>query len=433
MEELNELKVHNSKQSGVLHDKDIKINSLNDTISKLEKDLSQVKELEELVAKYREDINNKERVIGDLRVDIESKDRDIVRYVEEIEGMKSSQTTEEEVQKLKDEISKVSSENDDLKKKLNNVDSSVSTLKEEKDDSLKKIESLEKENSELSDRIKADSESLSILNKEKLELQSKLSLIESANESGNSEENLIAEIQDLRNRLADMSKNIFAKIGSSALPNASVGGKVLSGQGRFNNIRFAFAGSAESRKGTYRCLLDEFRNSKNGINYLIVDLVSETSVDYVFEVKQLVPGIEWFRRGGSVQPFLSNTALKNTKVLSAGLGYINDSYFLCIDWEKRLLELDNSGYKVVLFCGDISNLVGRVLHESFADYGDSVIYVAGNSIGSRTIVTNLRGLSNAKSSVVAYYDFNSDMNRFYNMVNKTNECRILSTRNVGRR
>ena len=96
-------------------------------------------------------------------------------------------------------------------------------------------------------------------------------------------------------------------------------------------------------------------------------------------------------------------------------------------------ELENSGYKVVLFCGDISNLIGRVLHESFASFGNSTIYVLGNSVGCRTIVTNLRGLANAKDSVVAYFEYNTAMERFYNMVNKTNECQILSTKGNLRR
>ena len=68
------------------------------------------------------------------------------------------------------------------------------------------------------------------------------------------------------------------------------------------------------------------------------------------------------------------------------------------------------------------------MHESFADFGESVIYIHGNAIGSRTIVSNLRGLSNAKDSVVAYFDFNPNMKRFYDMVaTKGNECKIISS------
>ena len=72
------------------------------------------------------------------------------------------------------------------------------------------------------------------------------------------------------------------------------------------------------------------------------------------------------------------------------------------------------------------------MHESFADLGISNIYVHGNAIGSRTIVTNLKGISNAKASKVMYFDFNENMKRFYDMASKNNECVVLSKINRGR-
>ena len=441
LSELNDLKVAYSKQAGVIQDKINKISELEKAkrdSSKFEKEIS---ELQDSISEYKNTISTKDAEIGDLRVDIQSKERENTRYLKELESLKGLKGVNDEltsanatIESLKTELSSISSENDDLKKSDKEKDRVISQLSSTNEENLQKIDELGKSISELQDRVKDDDESLALLNKEKIELQNKVSLLEKSGSGKDLEDSgVLQEIQDLRNQLVSVNNNPFTKIGSTALPNSSVGLKILNGSGKFKNVRFAFAGSAESRKGAYRCLLEEFRNSKNDNRYLIVDLVSETSVDYVFEIKNTVSGIEWFRKGGSVQPYVSSTALKNTKVLSAGLGYINDSYFLCIDWAKRLAELENSGYKVVLFCGDISNLVGRVLHESFASYGDSIVYVLGNSVGCRTIVTNLRGLANAKDSVIAYFDYNTAMERFYNMVNKTNECLILSTRGNLRR
>ena len=160
---------------------------------------------------------------------------------------------------------------------------------------------------------------------------------------------------------------------------------------------------------------------------LIVDVVSETSIDYVFEINKVNNGVDWFRKGGSVQGYLSQTCLGNTFVLSPGVSYINDSYFLTIDWNSRLKELESSGYRVIVFCGDLSNIIGRVLHESFAGLGESEVYVHGNAIGSRTIVSNIRGLTNGRESVVSYFEFSPKMKRFYDMVAKSNQCRVLST------
>ena len=66
------------------------------------------------------------------------------------------------------------------------------------------------------------------------------------------------------------------------------------------------------------------------------------------------------------------------------------------------------------------------MHESFASLGNSMIYVHGNAIGSRTIVSNLKGLTNSKDSIVCYFDFNKQMQRFYEIVSKNNECRVLN-------
>lgn len=440
LHELNELKVAYSTQSGVIRDKEAKISELEKEITKLQSLKEDIHELEESIQSYRNMVVEKDAEIDDLRVDLQSKDREVTRYCAELDSLRGLSGLSEKldsanstISELRSELSDIVAEKDKLSKELKERGRQLIKLEEEINESSLKIEELDLENQELSERVKSDNESLIILNNEKLELQSKLSVLSKATASDDNVDELIREVQDLEERLATANRNVFTRIGTSALPNGSSGVRLISGQW-YNNIRFVFAGGTESRKGTYKCLMEEFRSSRGDTRFLLVDLVTETFVDYVFEMDKIVPGIDWFRKGGSVQKYISDTRLKNTKVLSAGMGYINDSYFLCIDWAKRLKELDSSGYNVVVFCGDVSNIVGRVLHGSFADCGESCIYVSGSSTGSRTMVTNLRGLGNASSSKVAYFDFNASVaKKFYNMVNKTNECRVISTRGSARR
>ena len=59
----------------------------------------------------------------------------------------------------------------------------------------------------------------------------------------------------------------------------------------------------------------------------------------MFEIKKVVSGLNWFIKGGGIQRYLSDTCLPNVKVLSPGLSFINDSYFLNTDWVHRLSEL----------------------------------------------------------------------------------------------
>lgn len=434
--EVNELKVAYSKQTGVIRDKDVKIVELEKKQTKFIEILKENKNLKEIALENKEILLKKEREIGDLKVDLQSKEKENIRYLRELESLRGLEGVNEKLESanniitsLKSELSNVSSDNDNLNKKIKEDERVISQLSDNYEVVSAELKEVKSENEELTERIKNDDESLFQLNKEKLDLQSKLNVMSKSVDVDNNTDVLIKEVQDLQNKIALMSSNIFTSIGMSALPNGTLNCKVFNKSVIFNNIRFAFSGSAESRKGTYKCLLDELRLSRSNDRYLIVDLVSETSIDYVFKVKRVVSGLEWFINGGGIQKYVSTTELRNTQVLSVGLGYINDSYFLSIDWEKRLMELDNSGYKVILFCGDLSNLVGRVLHESFASHGESVIYVVGNAVGSRTLVTNLRGLSNKQDSKIAYFDFNPAMQRFYDIVSKSNECSILSTKN----
>lgn len=437
--ELDTLKVDSTKLSGILRDKDAKIEDLNSTIADLKVDLEKLKSLEADIDSYKNQITGKDKTIRELRVDLDAHKRDCSRLSEELVSLRPLKDVGLDledalatIKSLETEMSSVTSENVRLSKDLLEAENSNRLLTESNESHLARITELSLKVSDLNDRIEEDSESLSKLNKDKLELQRELA-VASKNSSFRGSEDLEEEIGVLRDKLSDITNSIFYKIGASSLPNASINYRILEGLGKFRNVRFAFSGSADSRKGSYKCLYEEFKSDRSGSRYLIVDLVSETAVDYVFVIKNLISGKDWFTKGGSIQRYLSETSLRNTKVLSVGLNFINDSYFLCIDWVKRLKELEDSGYKVVVFCGDISNIVGRVLHESFSNLGETTIYVSGSAMACRSVITNLRGLPNAKTSLIAYYDYNPAMDKFYNSVSKNYRCRVLSEKSTARR
>lgn len=421
--ELTDLKVTNSKQSGVIRDKNKEIDSLREK-------LRTVTELEELVKtlksdcyKFEKQANDSSRESSNLSAELVSKTEEVERLRQEVEALG---VTDELLVKVKEDLQRITEERDGLLKEVSERDSMTEELQNVINDANELIENLKIKVSQLEERVAQDNKDLTTLNEEKLKLQGEVRVLQQSTDRNTNIEAMVSEVAELRKSYDDMKNSVFGRISALALPKGSSSVQLIRGSSRYNNIRFVFAGSTESRKGAYRCLLDEFKKLPSTEKVLIVDVVSETSVDYVFEISKVNSGVEWFRRGGSVQPYLSNTCLNNVRVLSPGLGYINDSYFLTINWESRLAELENSGYQVILFCGDISNIVGRVLHESFASLGTSFIYVHGNAIGSRTLVSNLKGLTNASSSIVAYFEFNTKMRRFYEIVEKTNECRVLS-------
>ncbi len=421
--ELTSLRVENSKQVALIKSKTAEIKALQENVNRVETLKDSLKTLENVIAEKDKEISNLSVKSSNLSVDLSSKCNEIERLTEEI---RQNGITSEMVESLKSDLSSITTERDDLIKQLSAKESIENESRGELESAVFKVDKLTRENKELKNKIEEYDTDLATLNEEKLRLSGEIRVLKQSVDRDVDLESVSAELMELRGKYNSLSKGIFGRISATSMPKGSSTAYLLSGDKTYKNIRFAFAGSTESRKGAYRSLLNEFRQFENNERVLIVDVVSETYVDYVFEIKSVVNGLEWFRKGGGVQPYLSKTCLKNVSVLSPGVGYVNDSYFLTIDWERRLSELENSGYNVVVFCGDISNIIGRVMHESFASYGNSYIYIHGNVNGARTIVANLMGISNAKDSVVAYFDYNDNIKRFYDMVSRNNKCLILS-------
>lgn len=422
-DELTEYKVNYSTQYGVVRAKDAEISSLRKQLSLLENNQVEVNNAKEREDSYKKSISDLRSEISKLKVELSSKEEEILRLSKEIEakGIESDL-----VDTLKRDIEDLTNERDNALNRVSALEDTLSASQSATQSEKITVSELQEKVEELTDKVKDDEESLISLNKENLELKNKVSVFEKSRDRNEDMESILEELADIRQKYDRLAGGVFSKIAFTALPRGSSAIHLTRGGVKLSNIRFVFSGNAESRKGTYRCLLNEFKKYNGSGKILIVDVVSETSIDYVFEIRKVVSGLDWFRRGGSVQQYLSETCLKNVQVLSPGLNYINDSYYLTVDWESRLSELEKSGYSVVVYCGDISNIVGRVMHESFADLGSSWIYVQGNAIGSRTIVSNLRGLSNSKKSIVAYFDYNKQMDKFYRLVMRSNDCRILS-------
>lgn len=432
-DELSKMKISDSKKSGALRDRDSQITqlrqeleSLNSTMEEYKGSIEEKILLEKRVSLLASDIEGYESTI-------KVKEDEIDRLSSELSELRSkSGGMDKTLSRLKGDIAKLTAENQSLSRDVRVVSSDKSELEQkigvlssDIDDYKSKCENYESDIEKLNERVKDDNESLSILNQEKIELKNRIDVLEKSSSRDHNMEDIVHELNDYKRRYIDLSNNVYSRVASYALPTSSSPINVTRKGITLKNVKFAFAGSTESRKGAYRCLLNEFSGISKTKNILLVDVVSETSVDYVFEIQKTINGIEWFRKGGSIQPYLSKTTLSNVSVLSPGLMYINDSYFLKIDWERRLSELEKSGYLVYIFCGDLSNIVGRVLHESFADLGDSTIYVHGSAVGSRSIITNIRGITNSRCSNIIYYDFNKKLKRFYDIVGKDHKCSIV--------
>lgn len=411
-----------SQQAAVIRDKDNEIEKLlresadlQKTVADKAKALTRIKELEGL-------LNSAHITIRGHEAEMQSKLGEIKRLNSELaakgdisESLVNYKQLLAESEQAKVELEKQISE---VNIHLNEANEKCSELSEELSKRFEKV-------NELQDAVEEKEKQLLEANNDKIRLEEKIRILD-VDDGDSAADEITAELSAVRMQIAEMKLNIFNVLSTKAMPKNSVKVPVIKGiPEMYKNIRFQFAGNAESKRGTYKCMLNEFREMPNE-KFLIVDISSETAIDYVFEMKEIIDGMSWFSSGGGVQKYLSSTSLPNVKVLMPSVGYVNDGYFLTVDWARRLRELENSGYRVVLFGGDISNLVGRVLFEAFADIGKTAVYVRGNALGSRAVLANAAGLVGIRKSLIVYFEFDKAMARFYEVMKKRCECKILS-------
>lgn len=427
-----------------IRDKEAEISSLNETVSSLKGRLSEydgkLLEGDRRVTVLETELTEKETEVSSLREELESvsvgKDEEISKLnAEKAELQVKLNTAELTESGLKDAISSANEKVNLLNEKISGMEAENAELKKTAED-LKgnsdavssEVARLNTELQEAKDALHEKEQELESKESEYASAKSRIQLLERSTERDSDIEELYQQYTELQGKYERLCNGTFGTLAEKAKFGSSVDIHLLNSKTNFENIRFVFSGSTESRKGTYKALFDELSvlNGVNGKETIIVDAVAETCIDYVFEVKNLVAGKIWFENGGNFSRYLSSTSVQNVKVLSPGLGYINDAYFLMLDWGRRLTELNESGYQVIVYLGDISSLVGRVLHEGLADSAESSVYVHGNAFGSRTVVSNMRGIRNKASSDVRYFEYSSKFKKFLDMMKRTNQCAIIS-------
>lgn len=428
--ELSEERVLSSKKSGVIRDKDKNIESLTCKVadltgkcSFLEGETARLREYESLSSSLRSTIDS-------LNIDISSKDSEIARLKLDLSKKGESNANIEEYKALLSEanLGKSSAEKalSEANSRYSELSSKYSDVVNENSELNSKVESSVQSYEELLAKYEESEGYLAKVNEDNINLKEKVRVLEKSTDRDIDTEALIFELNNVKRKYASLQTSIFSVLSTKALPYSGIGVPLFKGIiQNLSNVQFLFSGSTESRKGTYKHLFNILANSSSE-KYLIVDVTSETAMDYVFQIKKVTDGMEWFSVGGGINKYLSSTCLPNVKALLPKIGYINDAFFLNVDWGKRLVEMDNSGYKVVMYCGDISNLVSRVLFESFSKVGDTTVCVHGNAIGSRSIITNSNGLSGIKNSKVCYYDYDKNMQAFFDIMSKKCNCSITS-------
>lgn len=313
-----------------------------------------------------------------------------------------------EVNKKSTEVAEITR----LRTENNVLDGEKQKAEESLQEALKKIEAFKKYDDEIHDKFEAEkATALTKIREEyEAELASRATIIQNyINEKAELNKEHTPEVDSgAIENIANYESSIFYQISNKALPHSTLP-KLEIGSTDYKNITFVFSGARVSATETMKHIRDSsYSTSKSGTGgVIVVDISNNTDTDYIFGGQRNVDGVPWAEGKISFRDVLKKPSSNETiRYFSlAGKGYLNDSYILNIDWATRLRELENSGHKIIIYAGCISDLVGRILFNTFYNKATTRVYVLGRLVNMREAIFNLSGFKHSERVTLHIYDF----------------------------
>ena len=417
--ELLDVKANRSQIASTIISKDKLIEELKGELAVAGVSASKLRELKTENARITIDLNHKAE---QLKV----KDSEILGYLKELDSMRKNTVGQDKIKQYQERA-------EEWKEKFTILDSEVTGIKTELSGSKEmvaeletKLNSVEAKKLSLENDVARLSDDLGKANSINLQLQSEMDSIKA--EFGGQENlgEVSKELAGLKHELGRLRESPFVKIGEKAFVKSSVGGVLDFGKKRYENVSFVFSGCGAYSKDTYGFIKNMASLSGRSNPVVIVDLYSDSSIDYVMGIEKFRNAETWFESGGSFDSYLTPTKYRGVSVLSFGSGYVNDAYLMSIDWKRRLAELESSGYKVVIFGGCLDSLVSRAIFESGYGLFEKTVFTSGLAVHLRGTMRSLKGLKGgAKDCEVLITSKVPQLEGLYRMAERQINCRFI--------
>jgi hypothetical protein len=415
-------------------EKDDSITSLKDSVKSLTIELSKQKQIKEAVNSeltalkqsnaeqilVLEDVEKLKKTIEDQKSMIDDLELENTKIADiDIDDLKATKTTLDKQLKLyknivKEKDVKITQNEldiEELSSVISRLNNAIVGVRDELSDKVEEVTTLKSEKIELNNEL--------LVFKDKLKEMDRLLGVEE-------------ESSQLKKRLSSLESSVFSKINNALINNTNITTRVYDGSSMLKRVQFAFAGSSDSCRGAYNCLKNEFARNPS-TKFLLVDLSSEIFYDYILGVKDAKSCLDWYKKGGGVLNYTTETSLKNVKLLTPGSDYFESTFYLTVDWVKRVKELESSGYTVVVFCGNIHNIVSKILFNSFIQYSSIAIYNSGTVLNARNLsltLLNQCGFADNKDlSICVYGDLQEEkrviVNKYYSLIEQKCDLRYI--------
>lgn len=370
----------------------------------------QVNKLMEEIALKDGIIENYKSIIKELQNQLEESSSDMNTNTKsgEFEKLKADYDNLKDILLRKEEAFEELNERlQEAQERISNQGVLISSLEESKSELIK----VSNENTELNDKIHSLEKSLNqsqdtilILNEDKISLNDELEKLKDVEKNSSNTLDLMTRVGKAERDLKELLNSPFGEIYQASESNGVF--FLKNSIPRIKNVKFVFTANQGYEKEFYRLILGAITIDKNN-PYLFVDAVNSSFADYVFEVVSVNRALDWFSNGGSPMQFLSKCGAPNLKVLIPTLSYLNDGYFLTVDWIERLKDLESLNTNVIVYGGSLSNVVGKYLFSLFNSSGNDVkIFIQGSLVFTRNGLSQVSGLQGKELSDICIFNLN---------------------------
>lgn len=377
------------------------VKTLTEEVSKASASSAESAELSVELSKAKDSVASLTSSLEIAKADLQQRETEIRELSEKIDGYESEiESRDSSISDLSREISSARTEIEALSEKVKSLDELTERYNSTKE-ALKSAESS-------SETLKTEY-SLAILDNKKLkerveELESSsVDTTEVARLRHKCEEQE-GDLDEMRDFLNDIKTSPFFLMNNYALPKVAMQ-LALDVELSFKKSKFVLlsTGSGESAAPMYDIIKE--RCSKSKKTYLIVDLVTESFIDSSVGLTASLPAHRWLS-GEDVTACISDTKLSNVTAVTTGIGYMNDLFFLTVDWTSRLQLLDGLADIILFNIGCLDSAVRLALFNSFIDVCDiSNVFVKATPTNLRTTLNHLSSLVNLGISTVVCTDF----------------------------
>lgn len=373
---------------------------------------TKVEQLEKSIAELNGVVSSKDDELRNVTTDKDKLENQVESLQKELADAKADDTV----------LTKVQEELLEERRKSARLTSEIEVLKKT-DDSGKTSElRLEiarlKNDLEKANNASADSEELEALKAELAQYKDKCATLE-------------IDIAERNDQIKGVETSVFYQLENSALPKVPISASIEAPSSVPNNFILVAGGSTESNASVYSllrrtCVADATKR------IVIVDLVTDSTLDREFSCKQIVSPVSWLNGADKLKDFVAPTRFPNVRVISTSLAYFNDLYLLNVNWQRIIQDLSAmpADY-VIINIGCLTSTVPKILFNTLSKCMKTYVITKATPVNLRTVYLTLRGFTELSKNVsVACVDYTVNSAKFYKKLTAVFQAQILNDSDI---